>query len=165
MPPPPASIAAVTTTAILSALAPARIAAAGLSEADMVDRLSQLLSDAGVAHERERKFAPCCRADLWIPLPPYAGLPDTTGADPPPLFARPTDQSTSSFPGRASGRGPKARSPHPTPALSAPPCAIIIEAKCRRPPTADVLAQVTRYADTGIPAAIIVVLEVIAHPG
>jgi len=51
---------------ILSALRAVRLHQAGLSEAEIHDQLCASLVKAEIAHRREHRFAPHCRADIWI---------------------------------------------------------------------------------------------------
>lgn len=52
--------------AVLEALKGVRLPLAGMQETAIHDELSKTLMGAGIAHKREHKFGPRCRADLWV---------------------------------------------------------------------------------------------------
>jgi hypothetical protein len=51
---------------VMACLRDMRLMEAGLDEADIQDRILALLIRAGFPAQREKTFAPGCRADIWI---------------------------------------------------------------------------------------------------
>jgi hypothetical protein len=51
---------------LLKVLRRVRVAEVGLEEAVLHAHISQALTNAGIAHRREYRFGPHCRADFWI---------------------------------------------------------------------------------------------------
>lgn len=56
----------VRITRVLRVLRQVRVAKAGLNEEQLQLTIAQALTAAGIAHEREKRFAKGCRADFWI---------------------------------------------------------------------------------------------------